>query len=281
VVTREALLNAIADRDYSLASEIVIRQSPKKLTINNPGGFQKGVTLENIITINSTPRSGLLSEVLLKTGLVERSGQGIDKIYSISLAQGKPAPDYSNSDLFQVSLSLDGRVTDKAFYLFIKNASKNLAEDQQLSVHDIIALAKVRDSHLAGISTSVIQNLESKNLINRTGSGNSQRYALGKLYQDLINIPLKVGNYTTTEVATVIGLLAKRGITRMGEIVEGFSGRLTRDQVKFLVEKLVQDKIINKMGKGNTTGYFISGQFDIKDNPVAKVEAYLVNKYSG
>ena len=51
--------------------------------------------------------------------------------------------------------------------------------------------------------------------------------------------------------------------------------------MKFLVEKLVQDKVINKMGKGNITGYFISGQFDIKDNPVAKVEAHLVNKYSG
>jgi ATP-dependent DNA helicase RecG len=281
VVTREALLNAIAHRDYSLTSEIVIRQSPKKLTINNPGGFPKGVTLENIITINSTPRSRLLSEVLLKTGLVERSGQGIDKIYSISLAQGKPAPDYSSSDLFQVSLSLDGRVTDKAFYLFIQNVSKNLAEDKQLSVHDIIALAKIRDGHLAGISTGIIQNLESNKLINRIGSGNSQRYVLGKLYQDLINVPLKVGNYTTNEVSTIIGLLAKRGITRMGGIVKEFNGGLTREQVKFLVEKLVEDMVIDKMGKGNTTGYVINGQFDIKDNPVAKVEAYLFNKYSG
>ena len=155
-----------------------------------------------------------------------------------------------------------------------------MAEDQQLSVHDIIALAKIRESHLTGVSKSVIQKLESNDLINRIGSGDSQRYVLGKQYQDSINIPLKVGNYTTTEVATLIALLAKRGITRMGEIVEGFNGRLTRGQVKFLIEKLVQDKVINKMGKGNTTGYFISGQFDIKDNPVAKVEAYLVNKYS-
>ena len=280
IVIREALLNSIAHRDYSLTSEIVVRQSPKKLTINNPGGFPKGVTLENIITISSTPRSRLLSEILLKTGLVERSGQGIDKIYSISLAQGKAEPDYSESDLFQVSLSLDGRVTDKAFYLFIKNASKELDEDQQLSVHDIIALAKIRDGHFAGISMKVIQKLESNSLINRIGSGNSQRYVLGKVYQDLISVPLKIGNYTASEVATVINLLVQRGITRMGGIVESFNGGLTRDQVKFLVEKLVEDGVIDKIGKSNTTGYIVSAKFDIKDNPVAKVEAYLTAKYA-
>ncbi|WP_316752157.1 ATP-binding protein [Pedobacter gandavensis] len=280
VVVREALFNAIAHRDYSLTSEILIRQSPKKLTINNPGGFPKGVTLENIITINSTPRSRLLSEVLLKTGLVERSGQGIDKIYSISLAQGKPEPDYSSSDLFQVSLSLDGQITDSAFYLFIKNVSGLLAEDQRLSVHDIIALAKIRDGHLAGISKNVIQKLESSGLINRIGSGNSQRYILGKLYQDLMSVPLKIGNYTTSEVATVINLLAQRGMTRMGGIVEVFKAGLTREQVKFLVEKLVEDGVVDKMGKGNTTSYMVSSKFDVNDNPVGKVEAYLVTKHA-
>lgn len=281
VVIREALLNAIAHRDYSLNSEIVIRQYAKKITINNPGGFPKGVTLSNIITISSTPRNRLLSEVLLKTGLVERSGQGIDKIYSISLAQGKLEPDYSSSDLFQVSLNLDGRIKDKAFYLFIKNASNGQSKDQQLSVHDIIALAKIRDGHLTGASSTVIKRLESKGLIHRIGSGNSQRYVLGKLYQDLINVPLKIGNYSTSEVATVITLLAQGGITRMGGIVESFNGGLTRDQVKFLIEKLVEDGVIDKIGKGNTTGYIVSAKFDIKDNPVVKVEAYLTAKYTG
>lgn len=279
VVIREALLNAVAHRDYSLTSEIVIRQSPKTLIINNPGGFPKGVTLDNIITINSTPRSRLLSEVLLKTGLVERSGQGIDKIFSISLAQGKPEPDYTGSDLFQVSLNLNSHIMDKEFYLFIKNASNELAQDQQLSVHDIIALAKIRDGYSTGIGLAVIQRLELNKLINRIGSGNSQRYILGTVYQNLVNRPLKIGKYATNEVTTVINLLAKKGMTRMGGIVKEFNGALNRDQVKFLIEKLVEDEVVEKIGKRNTTNYIINTRFDIRDNPVSKVEEYLTKKY--
>lgn len=75
-VIREAVLNAIAHRDYTITSEVVIRQYPHKITINNPGGFPKGVTIENILTVSSTPRSRLLTDILEKTGLVERSGQG-------------------------------------------------------------------------------------------------------------------------------------------------------------------------------------------------------------
>lgn len=83
-VIREAVLNAIAHRDYTITSEVVIKQYPNKITIANPGGFPKGVTIENILTVSSTPRSRLMTEILEKTGLVERSGQGVDKIFSIT-----------------------------------------------------------------------------------------------------------------------------------------------------------------------------------------------------
>lgn len=56
-VVREAILNAIAHRDYKIASEIVIKQYPNKIIIANPGGFPKGVTVDNLIIVNSTPRS--------------------------------------------------------------------------------------------------------------------------------------------------------------------------------------------------------------------------------
>jgi ATP-dependent DNA helicase RecG len=104
-VIREAILNALAHRDYTITSEVVVKQYPSQITINNPGGFPKGVTLENLLTVSSTPRCRLMTDVLEKTGLVERSGQGVDKIYSITLSEGKSEPDYSNSNIFQVSLN--------------------------------------------------------------------------------------------------------------------------------------------------------------------------------
>jgi len=48
---------------------------------SNAGGFPAGVSKENILTVNSRPRSKRLAEVLQKTGFIERSGQGVDKMF--------------------------------------------------------------------------------------------------------------------------------------------------------------------------------------------------------
>ena len=64
-----------------IQSDVVIKQYPDSITITNAGGFPAGVDMNNILTVNSVPRSKLMSEILQKTGLVERSGQGVDKLY--------------------------------------------------------------------------------------------------------------------------------------------------------------------------------------------------------
>lgn len=280
-VIREALLNSIAHRDYSLTSEIVVRQSPKIITINNPGGFPKGVNLENLITINSTPRSRLLSDVLLKTGLVERSGQGVDKIFSITLAQGKPEPDYSHSDPFQVSLTLNGAVSDGAFYFFNKIAAENLPADQQLGVHDVIALAKIRDGHSIGLDPAILTKLERNSLISRKGSGKSQKYVLGEGYQTFVAAPVLVGNYRALELTIIIKALSPDKEVRIGAIVGAFSGKLTREQVKYLIEKLVDDKVIERAGTANTTTYKIGGQFRNSKDQLREIEEYLNKQHKG
>ena len=93
-VIREVINNAFAHRDYRRASEIVIKMYPHRIDIVNAGGFPQGVTLDNLLTVSSTPRNRLLADVLSKTGIVERSGQGVDKIFFHTLAEGKPQPDY-------------------------------------------------------------------------------------------------------------------------------------------------------------------------------------------
>ena len=81
---REAVLNAITHRSMIVQNDVVIKQSPMELTITNAGGFPIGVDKSNVLTVNSTPRSKRLAEVLQKTGLVEKSGQGVDKMLTTS-----------------------------------------------------------------------------------------------------------------------------------------------------------------------------------------------------
>lgn len=73
-VIRESVNNAIAHRNYKMSSETVIKQYPNKMEIISSGGFPYGVTLDNLLTVPSTPRNRLLADVLSKTGIVERSG---------------------------------------------------------------------------------------------------------------------------------------------------------------------------------------------------------------
>ena len=115
------------------------RQYPDKIIFINPGGFPKGVTLENLLRVNSTPRSRLMTEIMQKTGLVERSGQGVDKIFSITLSEGKAEPTYQQSDNFQVTLILYAKIEDTAFHIFLQNY-KTRNREPLLGVEQIITL---------------------------------------------------------------------------------------------------------------------------------------------
>jgi ATP-dependent DNA helicase RecG len=100
------MLNAIAHRSMIVQNDVFIKLGPKELTITNAGGFPIGVDKSNVLTVNSTPRSKRLAEVLQKTGLVEKSGQGVDKMFTNCIMEAKPLPDFSATDNYQVGLTL-------------------------------------------------------------------------------------------------------------------------------------------------------------------------------
>lgn len=165
-VIREVINNAFAHRDYRLASEIVIKQYPTKLSVISPGGFPIGVTLENILTVSSTPRNRLLADVLAATGIVERSGQGMDVIFRLTLSEGKQTPDYSKTNDYQVTAILSATVKDPGFALFIKSIQQELPENQKLSVFDVLTFApfvkasslKIRKSPRGCILWAILKN---------------------------------------------------------------------------------------------------------------------------
>nr|WP_320153970.1 ATP-binding protein [uncultured Draconibacterium sp.] len=278
-VIREAVLNAIAHRDYLITSEIVIKQFPNKIIINNPGGFPKGVSIENIVTVSSTPRSRLMTEILEKTGLVERSGQGVDKIYSITLSEGKAEPDYKKSDIFQVSLCLKTEVIDKAFHVFI-NQYQNSNKEPKLGVEQIIVLSKIRGGHFQNLNREIVAQLENIGLIKRV-SGHTTRYTLSEDYHSLLNKSLRIGNrYLVQEVEQL--LLALQGNSlKVGELEEVLSDSLSRNQIIYLLQKLREDEVLEVEGKLKGTKYLICGaNSDLRgDVLISKVIAELRDKY--
>lgn len=265
-VIRESVLNAIAHRDYSISSETVIKQFPDRITITNPGGFPKGVTQENLIRINSTPRCRLLTEIMEKTGLVERSGQGVDKIVRLTLSEGKPIPDYSKTDLFQVELTIRGEIEDKAFTAFISDAQAKSDTTDQLGTFDILGLHQIKEGRSEGIDTAILEKLEQLKLIKRVGGTASDKYVLSNLYFELKNGSSEIAGFRTLDIQRILRTFNEETTTaKMMDFVSIFNGDLNREQVRYLVDKLT-GVILKKEGIGRGTTYsLISGLNNLND----------------
>ena len=264
-VIREAINNAIAHRDYRRSSETVIKQYPQKMIIMNIGGFPLGVTIENILRVQSTPRNRLLADVLAKTGIVERSGQGVDKIYKNTLSEGKDEPDYSHSDPFRVELHLSAVIKDKAFAIFLESEQRDLPEEERLSVFEVMALNQIRMEKSEDVEKSIIKGLLERGLIEKRGKTSGTYYILSKSYYECCG---KEGEYSKNETWTadqafpmIMAHFSTFKTAKMKDFVSILESHMSRKQVRNTINLLVEKKILSKEGVGSGTVYSVSENY--------------------
>ena len=118
---RELVVNALVHRDYELAGSVDVEQSPEQLRITSPGGLVFGVTVENILSHPSTPRSRLLLETVTALQVAERAGQGIDRAYRYLLRGGKKPPTFIDSEQI-VDVRVPGGTGNEAFARFVNGS---------------------------------------------------------------------------------------------------------------------------------------------------------------
>ncbi len=91
---REALVNAVAHRDYSVRGEGVrIGLFADRLECYSPGRLPGHVTLENLVAERFSRNEGLV-QVLADFGLIERLGYGIDRMLRQMENAGLPPPQF-------------------------------------------------------------------------------------------------------------------------------------------------------------------------------------------
>ena len=110
-VVREAILNAVSHRNYQMGGSVFIRQYRDRLVVESPGGFPAGISLDNILD-RQLPRNRRIAEILGLCGLAERSGQGMNLIYELSIKEAKQLPDFTGTDDNFVTITLNGLVLD-------------------------------------------------------------------------------------------------------------------------------------------------------------------------
>jgi ATP-dependent DNA helicase RecG len=90
---REALVNAICHRDYSIpGGTVAVAIYDDRLEIINTGTMAPGIHVEDLKRDHvSAPRNPTIAETFCRRGLIEKWGRGTQKILEVCKAAGRPA----------------------------------------------------------------------------------------------------------------------------------------------------------------------------------------------
>ena len=248
-VVREAILNAVSHREYRFAESVFIRQYPTKLEIVSPGGFPPGITVENILWRQS-PRNRRIAEVFAKCGLVERSGQGANRMFEECIKESKPVPDFSDTDDYQVSLTLRGDIQDPLFLQFLEKIGSEL--QASFTTKDFLLLDLLhKEKPVPPQYADRLPRLLDRGVIERAGKG---KYILSKKFYVLVG---KKGVYTRkkgldreTNKALLLKHIKsnKKTGSRLEDLMQVLPSQ-THDQVQSLLKGLKKEKKIVVVGR--------------------------------
>ncbi|MDE6557018.1 MAG: putative DNA binding domain-containing protein [Duncaniella sp.] len=273
-VIREIVNNAFSHRDYRFGSEIVIKQYPMKFTIINGGGFPHGVSVDNLLTTPSTPRNRLLADVLSKTGIVERSGQGIDKIFLFTLSEGKPEPDYSKTDDFNVTATLFASVKDAGFALYVQSIQDSLPDDKKLTVFDVLALCEIRDGAKRPSDKGIALKLEKLGFIEKHGKTNAQYYILPRKYYelsgDLASYSLKTDWDINQVWAVLCPFLQKYEKAKRSELNKLLGSHVSDKQFRNFMDELKAKGLIRTEGERGQMTYSLGDNYNTQNALINK-----------
>jgi|Deesub1362B_J571_1020462.scaffolds.fasta_scaffold00997_4 ATP-dependent DNA helicase RecG len=105
---REAVINAVCHRDYTIPASVEIRIYDDRLVVWSPGGLPYGITIEDLYKPHSSVlRNKGIAGVFYDMGLIEQWGSGIDKMRKACLSASLPEPEFEERRGFWVIFRKD------------------------------------------------------------------------------------------------------------------------------------------------------------------------------
>jgi ATP-dependent DNA helicase RecG len=228
---REALINAVAHRDYSpyvLGSQIRIEMFADRLEIMTPGGLFGPVTEANLESTQST-RNQLLMRILSEIGLVENRGSGIEAMLTaLRLAHLEPphfqdtrtyfAVTFSNQTLLDpetvawmnryASISINPRQRTALAYLYRHKQITNPEYCRLNNVDSQVTTRELRGLVEAGVVTMQGVRRWAHYILTEThseGQISTRRSTINHRQQRALDYLRKSGRITTAEYITQAG----------------------------------------------------------------------------
>jgi len=248
-VVRELVLNAVSHRDYRLQGSVFVRQYPRRLEITSPGGLPPGVTVENILW-KQAPGNQRICEAFQRCGLVERSGQGMNRVVERCVLNSNPMPEFKGTDAYQVSVTINGVVEDPRFVSMLSRVSQEQLE--RFGTEHFLALSVVHREGRAPDSLRVaLEHLVDLGLVEKARRG---RHILSRRLYAALGQPgvytRRVGLDRDTNKQLLLKHIRESGEqgARMEELMQVLPA-LTRGQVKSLVSDLKRAGLARPRGR--------------------------------
>jgi len=258
---REAFVNALVHRDFSTLGAVHIKLDDDGLNISSPGGFIEGVNLNNLLVAPPRSRNPLLADIIKRIGLAERTGRGIDRIYEGMLRYGRPAPDYSLSNAYTVTLFLSNASADLDFLKTVVEQEDKLGT---MPIDSLIILSRLREERrltTTDLAPSVqkpeanvratLEKLVETGFLEPHGTGRGRSYILSaRMYQKAgqrAEYIRQAGFDSIQQEQMVLNYIGKHGSIKRAEVVE--LCRLSPDQAYKLLLRLKQRGEIEQIGQ--------------------------------
>ena len=265
---REAINNALVHRDYARRGPVRVCWQKSDLIISNPGGFVDGVSLANLLTTEPRPRNPALADAFKRLGLVDRTGRGVDLIYTGMLRFGRPAPDYSQSMLDLVKLCISTEPADLAFVRMVlhEEARQNgalptetllvltaLREARRMSAADLAAPLQCTPQE----ASKLIEPLVESGLIQAHGTGRGRQYTLSpQVYKQLgqgAEYARQAGFDDLQQVELIRNLLRQQTRIKREDVIA--LCRLSPRQAKHRLDQMVATGVLERHGQKRGSYY--------------------------
>ena len=113
-------------------------------------------------------------------------------------------------------------------------------------------------------------------MIQKNGKTSSTRYILSDRYFELARKTSQIAGYSISEIDSIAECLSRVKSAKMKDFAALFEGKLKRSQVRYLIEKLVDNDVLVMDGKGSGARYKINttspGECDIKKMIIARLK---------
>ena len=255
-VLREAIVNALAHRDYGLkGSTVDISIWDDRIEIHSPGPLPGHITLENMRSEHYS-RNPRIMRVLKTVGLVEEYGEGIERMYQEMESRLLEPPVFSATGS-SVTVTLSNRSVidvEEQLWLQALEGVQLTADERRLLVEvrragGAIAPRQVREVMPEADTPELLARAQAKGLLARIGNRGGSRYALANL-----TVPVAGGPVTKQARMLLDGIRRRRSLsTPEGVKLTG----TTPAAVRALFHKLLHAGLIRAEGKTRARRYFL------------------------